>query len=80
MILREIGETLRQQGRMSQRELARLHRVPETMLDAMLGVWMRKGRIRKVQQAGCSGKCCGQREEIIYEWLAEGQIGLVMSS
>ena len=49
----------------------------EEAMDAMLGVWMRKGRVRKVTQSGCSGRCCGAREETQYEWLPEGQIGLI---
>ena len=71
MIVRDVGNLLAERGRMSH------FATEEEAMDAMLGVWMRKGRIRKVSQSGCSGRCCGAREETQYEWLPEGQIGLV---
>ena len=77
MILRELGDYLAAQQKVSRRDLARHFATDEEAMDAMLGVWMRKGRIRKVSQSGCSGRCCGAREETQYEWLPEGQIGLV---
>lgn len=77
MIVRELGELLAQRQRMSLRELARHFDSAEDAVDAMLGIWMRKGRVRKLKPGGCSGRCCGAREEILYEWLPEGQIGLI---
>jgi putative ferrous iron transport protein C len=77
MIVREVGVLMAERERMTLRELARHFHAAEETMDAMLGVWMRKGRIRKVTQSGCSGRCCGAREETQYEWLPEGQIGLV---
>lgn len=79
MILQEIGHSLQRAGRLSQKELARRHRIPEGMLEGIMGVWMRKGRVRKCQTGGCRGGCCSQQAEVIYEWLPEGQIGLVVS-
>ncbi len=78
MIVRELGDLLQQRQRMTAQELARHFHVEDSMIDAMLGVWMRKGRVRKLHSGGCSGRCCGAREENVYEWLPEGQIGLVM--
>lgn len=80
MILRDIATMMQEKQRITGRELARHFQTSEDAIDAMLGVWMRKGRVRKVCAAGCSGSCCGQRTETYYEWLAEGQIGLVMAS
>jgi hypothetical protein len=77
MILRDVGQFLAKQGRMSLRDLARHFDSDEDAMDAMLGVWMRKGRIRKLALAGCSGSCCTQRQEVLYEWLPENQIGLI---
>lgn len=77
MILRELGDSLQRQGRASRHELARRFDASEDVIEAMLGVWMRKGRVRKVLSAGCGGRCCGQREEVYFEWLSEGSIGLV---
>lgn len=80
MILQEIGQSLQQAGRMTQRELAQRHHIPEGMLEGIMGVWMRKGRVRRCQSGGCSGNCCGQRAEVVYEWLPEGQIGLTFNA
>jgi len=80
MILRELGDHLQRQGRVSRLELARQFDASEEMIEAMLGVWMRKGRVRKLHSAGCGGRCCGQREEVYFEWLPEGSIGLVQQA
>ena len=77
MILRELGEYLEREGKVSRRDLARHFDTSEDAVEAMLGVWMRKGRVRKVEQGGCSGGCCGARAEAFYEWLPDGQIGVV---
>lgn len=77
MILRELGDYLANQGRASRRDLARHFNTSEDAIEAMLGVWMRKGRVRKCHSGGCSGSCCGMREEVQFEWLPHGQIGLV---
>ena len=80
MIVRELGTLLATRGRMTRLELARHFQASEEVVEAMLGVWMRKGRIRKSQAAGCAGSCCGARDECYYEWLPEGQIGLILHS
>ena len=80
MILRDIADCLQQQQRMTGRELARQFQTSEDAIDAMIGVWMRKGRVRKVSAGGCSGSCCGQRSEIYYEWQAEGLIGFIQKN
>ncbi|MFC3914466.1 FeoC-like transcriptional regulator [Pseudaeromonas sharmana] len=77
MIVRELGALLEQRQRMSLQELSRHFAADEQAIDAMLGIWMRKGRIRKLQSGGCSGRCCGERETVMYEWLPQGQIGLI---
>lgn len=79
MILRELGEYLEREGKVSRRDLARHFDTSEDAVEAMLGVWMRKGRVRKCQSEGCSGRCCGKHEEVIFEWLSTGQIGLVQT-
>ncbi|WP_024871024.1 FeoC-like transcriptional regulator [Tolumonas lignilytica] len=80
MILREIAACLQQKQRMTGRELARQFHTSEDAMDAMIGVWMRKGRVRKITAAGCKGSCCGQRSEIFYEWQPEGLIGFIQKN
>lgn len=80
MILRDIADVMQQRQKVTGRELARHFHTSEDAIDAMLGVWMKKGRVRKVTAAGCAGSCCGQRSECFYEWLSEGQIGFVTAS
>lgn len=77
MIVRDVAELLKLRQRMTGRELSRHFDTSEEAIAAMLGVWMRKGRVRKVEQGGCSRGCCGARAEAFYEWLPEGQIGVV---
>lgn len=78
MILRQLAETLEKQQRMTARELARTFDTTEDAIDAMLGVWMRKGRVKKVSECGCSGGCCGQSAETVYQWQTDSShIGFV---
>ncbi|MGL5288968.1 MAG: FeoC-like transcriptional regulator, partial [Aeromonas sp.] len=48
----------------------------EDAVEAMLGVWMRKGRVIKRISRVCGGSCCGKSEEVMFEWCAPGQIGI----
>ena len=80
MILRELADCLQQQQRMTGRELARQFQTSEDAIDAMVGIWMKKGRIKKVSATGCSGSCCGQRSEIYYEWQSDGLIGFIQKN
>ena len=80
MILREIADCLQQKHRMTGRELARQFQTSEDAIDAMVGIWMKKGRIKKGSATGCSGSCCGQRSEIYYEWQSDGLIGFIQKN
>ena len=60
MILRELGDYLAAQQRVSRRELARHFHTSEDAVEAMLGVWMRKGRVTKRETRVCGGSCCGR--------------------
>ncbi len=50
----------------------------EEEVEAMLGVWMRKGRVTKRERQICAGSCCGKHQEVMFEWCEAGQIGLVL--
>ena len=77
MILRELGDYLATQKRVSRQELARHFHTSEDAVEAMLGVWMRKGRVAKRESRICGGSCCGKSQEVMFEWCEPGQIGLV---
>ncbi|MCH7373083.1 MULTISPECIES: FeoC-like transcriptional regulator [Aeromonas] len=77
MILRELGDYLAVQQRVSRRELARHFHTSEDAVEAMLGVWMRKGRVAKRETQVCGGSCCGKSQEVMFEWCEPGQIGLI---
>jgi putative ferrous iron transport protein C len=80
MILRELGAYLAQQHKVSRRELARHFHTSEDAVEAMLGVWMRKGRVAKRETQVCGGSCCGKSQEVMFEWCEPGQIGLIQKS
>ena len=77
MIVRELGDYLAAQQRVSRRDLARHFRTWEDGVEALLGVWMRKGRVTKRETRVCGGSCCGKSEEVMFEWCEPGRIGLV---
>jgi hypothetical protein len=77
VILRELGDYLAAQQKVSRRDLARHFHTSEDAVEAMLGVWMRKGRVAKRETQVCGGSCCGKGQEVMFEWCEPGQIGLV---
>ncbi|WP_323948486.1 FeoC-like transcriptional regulator [Aeromonas caviae] len=77
MILRELGDYLALHKKVSRRALARHFHTSEDAVEAMLGVWMRKGRVAKRESSLCGGSCCGKHEEVTFEWCEPGQIGLI---
>ena len=77
MILRELGDYLDVQSKVSRRDLARHFHTSEDAVEDMLGVWMRKGRVAKRETQVCGGSCCGKSQEVMFEWCEPGQIGLV---
>lgn len=72
MILSEIKKYLMKHKRVTLGDLAcHFDTEPEAM-KGMLGQWIRKGKVLKLdEQAGCSkacGKCCNGTAMEIYEW------------
>ena len=62
MILRELGDYLAVQRKVSRRDLARHFHTSEDAVEAMLGVWMRKGHVAKRETQVCGGSCCGKSQ------------------
>ncbi|WP_108650222.1 FeoC-like transcriptional regulator [Dongshaea marina] len=76
MIVRELGAYLAKHQRVSRQELARHFHCSEDAIDAMMQVWVRKGRVRFISSQSCAGGCCDQRSPACYEWLPEGEIAV----
>ena len=55
MILQDLRDLLQKHGRMTRKDLARQLNSSEDGVDAMLQVWMRKGRVSKDEQKMCGG-------------------------
>ena len=72
MILAELRDYLSECRRAPLRDLAARFHVEEEALRAMLEVWVRKGRLRRIDAGGSAcGSCCDCDESPpeIYEWL-----------
>lgn len=68
MILADLRNYLATQGRAPLGDLRARFDVDDDALRAMLDIWIRKGRVRRLE-AACSGCCgCGGTSEI-YEWV-----------
>lgn len=74
MILADVRTYLSERGRAPLTDLVhRFETEPEAM-RAMLDVWVRKGRVRQIDDGSgtCSGCCgCGGAPEV-YEWVKRG--------
>lgn len=78
MILQDLRDLLQKHGRMTRKDLARQLNSSEDGVDAMLQVWMRKGRVSKDEQKVCGGSCCGAAQEVYYRWLDAQGIAIVV--
>jgi hypothetical protein len=68
MILSDLRDYLATRGRTSLVDLRARFQVDDDALRGMLDVWIRKGRVRRLD-ATCSGCCgCGGSAEV-YEWV-----------
>jgi hypothetical protein len=68
MILADVRDYLAMHGRAPLVDLRARFNVDDEALRAMLEVWIRKGRVRRLETT-CSGCCgCGGTPEV-YEWV-----------
>ena len=80
MILADIKAYLRQRGQASLADLALHFDSEPEALRGMLEVWIRKGRVRKIQLGGSCGGCseCDPTAGETYQWIGEGAALLVI--
>ena len=71
MIVSQLGTYLSTVGSASSSDLARHFDTTEDAIEAMMQVWIRKGRVKKTQTGLCSGTCCGMRTQTRYEWVKD---------
>lgn len=74
MIL-ELREYLRQQHRVSLKDLVTHFGMDADALRGMLGKWISKGKLRKLSlEANCGGSCCKCDPALteLYEWVEGG--------
>ncbi len=74
MILADVRTYLSGRGRAPLTDLANRFETQPDAMRAMLDVWVRKGRVRRIDAGttSCSGCCaCGSAPEV-YEWVKRG--------
>ena len=72
MILADVRTYLAQRGRAPLADLVSRFEIDADALRSMLEVWIRKGRVRRIEATpGSCGPCCRCAEEIleVYEWV-----------
>ncbi|MDA1381654.1 FeoC-like transcriptional regulator [Plesiomonas shigelloides subsp. oncorhynchi] len=62
MILQDLRDLLQKHGRMTRKDLARQLNSSEDGVDAMLQVWMRKGRVSKDEQKCVAALAAARRK------------------
>lgn len=71
MILRKLKDKLRSVHCIERSQLAKLFELSEDGLDAMLAIFIRKGQLKRTEQAACKGctACSGGQSQVVYQWL-----------
>lgn len=70
MILSDIRDYLRQRGQASLSDLALHFDSDPDAIRGMLAIWVRKGKVSKLQTSGSCGGCnqCDSSANEIYQW------------
>lgn len=55
-------------------QLAQDLNISEDALDFMLAILITKGRVTRIVQPSCMGKCCKQAQQIIYTWKTDSTV------
>ena len=78
MILADIRDYLRERGQVSLSDLALHFDSDPLAVRGMLDVWVRKGRVSKLQGGADCGGCnqCDSAANEIYQWTADGAVPL----
>lgn len=71
MIVHQLADHLKQVGRASAQDLARKFSTSEDAIEAMLSIWMKRGRVKKLKSGACSGSCCDLKARTHFEWVRD---------
>ncbi|OAN18486.1 ferrous iron transport protein C [Photobacterium jeanii] len=78
MILQQLKNYIEQHGRTRRRDLANHFGMSEDGVDAMLAVWVQKGKIGK-ELVGCdSDSCCQSAQEVWYRQLQSNELAITV--
>ncbi|MDN3682168.1 FeoC-like transcriptional regulator [Vibrio tapetis subsp. quintayensis] len=68
MILAKLGQYLKEHSTVSRRDLGKKFSISDDGVDAMLEVWIRKGRVSRLVDK--------KRNEVSYHWVQHNEIQL----
>ena len=78
MILQQLKQYIEQQGRISRSSLAHHFGMSEDGVEAMLDIWIRKGKIGR-ELVGCSSDgCCQSAKDIWYRCLQDNELSVTV--
>ncbi|PSW18754.1 ferrous iron transport protein C [Photobacterium sanctipauli] len=78
MILQQLKQYIEQQQRVSRKSLALHFGLSEDGVEAMLDVWIRKGKVGK-ELVGCeSDGCCQSAKDIWYRCLQSNELAVTV--
>ncbi|KLV11272.1 MULTISPECIES: FeoC-like transcriptional regulator [Photobacterium] len=78
MILHQLKAYIEQHGRSSRKAMASHFAMSEDGVDAMLEVWVRKGKLGR-ELVGCdSRQCCQGASDVWYRCLAEQELSVTV--
>lgn len=73
MILQRLKQHLLSVHCIERSVLARQFKLSDDGIDAMLEIWVKKGRLKRSAVNGCAGcsSCGEQSSEVIYQWIKQ---------
>ncbi len=78
MILKQLKDYIEQKGRARRSDLAHHFGMSEDGVDAMIAVWVQKGKIGK-ELVGCDAdSCCQSAREVWYRQLQDNELSITV--
>lgn len=78
MILQQLKAYLEARGKTRRSALAQHFGISEDGVDAMLEIWVQKGKLSK-ELIGCDGQpCCREASDVWYRWLPPQELAITV--